>query len=159
MTILKLGVTVKDSATKTEGMLTHFLYSPNSQCYIYQPKLVNPETGLPASSIVIDAARVENGKLDDVDLPLEIINTEVKDKATGIEGKAIGLVYHINGCVHIEFQPKGRVEKTGAPIKTLELDIRRLEGKAIPKMTDAELKADQKKNPSPAPRPARWENI
>ena len=95
MTILKLGVTVKDSATKTEGMLTHFLYSPNSQCYIYQPKLVNPDTGLPAASIVLDAARIENGKLEEVDLPIDIINTDVKDKATGIEGKGILSLIHI----------------------------------------------------------------
>lgn len=156
MQIIKLGTKVKDIASKSDGMLTHFCYSPTSQLYIFQPNRINVETGHPVSAVLIDPSRIANPVYEEADLPVSILGTDVKDKATGIKGRAIGIVYHMSGCVHIELQPEGQTI-TGGLVKPVEIDILRLEGKEIKKLTEAEVKQRQKEKPSPMAHPSVWD--
>lgn len=153
--LAKLGSMTSDTATGMLGMLTHMnIGLDRTPVYIFQPNAISKETGHPVASFWLAAGRLECTLLVDVDLPLEVLGTEVRDNASGFRGMAIGVTMHINGCVHIEIQAEG-TKKTGDKIDLLELDIRRLSGEAIKKMTEAEQADDEKQNPSPAPMPTR----
>src|ERR1019366_7592889 len=135
-------------------MATHMQLDTAQQVfYHFQPKGLNPKTGEPVDSYLVDPARLIDGEYveDFIDLPISVLGTEVEDKASGFKGTAIALIYHINGCVHFDVQPKGTLKETGSSIRQVNFDIRRLTGKAIKKLSEPELEKSKKEKPSPAP--------
>lgn len=158
MMLLKLNQPVFDTATKTWGILTMVLIdASHNETYAFQPKGLNKDTGLPFSQIWLPRARISGGKkvleTKYQDAPLSILGTFVEDVPTGFKGTAISLYYHITGCVHVEIQPT-TTDKTGNLVTAQNFDIRRLTGKFVPKMTEAEKEADMAESPSPSPMPA-----
>lgn len=150
MKILKLGQIVTDGVTQTQGMLTHLCVNMEKHCsYIFQPKGLNPETLQPVEIILIEASRVVGGEEIDVDLPVEVLGSEAEDLASGFKGTIIELIYHINGCIHVDIKPVGILPKTGATIASANFDIRRLKGPKIKPLTDKKLKKSIIKKPSP----------
>jgi hypothetical protein len=156
ITIMQLGDgLVSDSATWMKGMLTHCHINPAGHAsYVFQPNGLNPETGHPLDRTFIDESRIRDGHAVDIEVPLEVLGTLVEDKASGLKGTAVGLVLHMSGCIHVDIQPNGRVAKTGAAPERIDIDIRRLKGNKIPKLTKAERAADQAKKPSPMAMPS-----
>ena len=149
--ILKLGVPVVDRATGLKGMLTHAEISISGRIlYQFRPQGLDKDTQHPVKGMWIDVDKRIEGELVDVDMPMEVLGTEVKEVNSGFKGMAVGLVQHISGCVHVVIQPKGQT-KNGDPIGPLDTDILLLEGKAIPKKTEVEQTEHKKKFPSPAP--------
>jgi hypothetical protein len=156
ITFMELGEFVTEKASETRGMLTHFALEPEGgRHYLFQPHGLNPETGLPISSFWITESRIVGGTKITVDLPTEVLGTQVEDKASGYKGLALDMVYHINGCVHFNVKPKGTIAKTGATIAAQEFDIRRLKGEAIPELSKEEIKKSQEEKPSPMESPDR----
>lgn len=156
ITFMELGEFIKEKASEIEGMLTHLrLESGNNRHYLFQPRGLSPETGLLIDPFWIDESRILGGTPTTADLPIEILGTQVEDKASGFKGLAIDMTYHINGCVHFYVKPKGVIEKTGATIRSQEFDLRRLKGDAIKVLTKEEIKKSQQENPSPAGFPDR----
>lgn len=151
MKIYKLGSIVKDLATKQSGMLTSLhIHTDQSLMYSLQPNEINPTDGLPVNSFWIAPNRIKTDQAQvEIDLPLEVLGTEVIDKATGLKGTAIVLIVHISGCVHVDVQPTGVLKTTKEKIATYNLDIRRLKGKAIKELTETQLEQSRKTNPSP----------
>ena len=149
--MLKLGEMVKDKAMDVVGMLTHFtIQSDGSEWYNFQPKLLNKETGLPVKGTWLTKDRISGGvEISRPDLPLDVLGTIVTDEGTGFTGTCVSIALHINGCIHLNIQPKG-LTKTGDPIEFRDFDIRRCTGKAIKPMSEKELVKSEKKNPSPA---------
>lgn len=152
--MIKLGSMCTDIATGIEGMVTHLQIDMNmSEYYQFQPRGLNPKSGQPVDRMWLVEERIEGGMLlteaDEPDLPTHVLGTIVEDEASGFKGMAVSLVYHINGCVHFNVQPKG-LQDTGAPIETCNFDIRRLKGEAIKPMTSEEQKQDEVKCPSPS---------
>lgn len=144
-----LGKMVEDTVTKTKGMLTHMLLTMGGDVqYIYQPRGINPATGIPVDKIMIHSSRVKGGEEQETDVPMQILGTEAEDIATGYKGTIIGLVYHLDGCLHVEIKPAGILE-SGDTIGAQEFDIRRVKGKSIKSLSDKELKESIKKTPSP----------
>jgi len=152
--ILRLGTTVTDIATGLKGMLVIMHVDMDHSCtYNFQPKGINPETGEPVESIWMVATRIKGGEIvtdEELNLPYSVLGTEVTDKGSGFTGMAISLVLHISGCVHVNVQPDTKLKATGSPPKVVNFDIRRLEGPALRKLTQAQLKKDQEERPSPA---------
>jgi hypothetical protein len=152
MNIIKLRSLVADTTTRLVGMVTHYQVEMNGNAYYrFQPKGLNPETGTPVDGLWLVENRLDGGKRVDVELPMQVLGTEVEDLASGFKGTAIALVLHTTGCVHVQVQPKGTLPKTGAPIAAQDFDIRRLKGNAIPVLTEEEEDADIKRRPSPSP--------
>lgn len=149
---IKLGTVCRDRATDLEGTLTHLIY--NMECraeYLFQPRGINPENGLPVKVIHMETARliVPDDAFEETEIPVEILGSQVTDKASGFTGMAVALVMHINGCFHIAIQPKGVVEKTQTPIRQTDFDIRQCEGPMIPSLESAELEKSRREKPSP----------
>lgn len=150
MLLLKTGQLVGDKVTKTKGMLTHIMINMDLQAsYIYQPHGLNPETKQPVDKIFIEKSRIINGVEEEVDVPVQLLGTIAEDTASGFKGMIVGLVYHLDGCVHAEIKPEGVLESTGATIASCEFDLRRLKGKAINQLKNQEKKEDKKEIPSP----------
>lgn len=150
MKIFKLGTIITDKVTETEGMLTYLTVDlDNRVCYIYQPRGLNPETKQPVERIFIETSRISNAKTEEIDLPLHILGTQAEDIATGFVGTVTSIIYHINGCIHVELKPKGILKNTGATITACEFDIRRVKGKAITPLNSKQLKESIKDKPSP----------
>ena len=148
--IVKLGTIVFDTVSKVEGMLTMACIDmDDNENYLFQPSSLNPETRQPSDKLWLTKSRLTGTSIDVVDLPLHVLGTECRDKATGFHGKAISLNYHINGCVHLDIKPEGLIEKTGCTIPAHEFDIRRLEGEFIKELSPKELKESKEKRPSP----------
>ena len=149
-TMIKLGTIITDKVTEVKGMLTMYNVDINhNEHYLFQPSALNPETKEPIDTFWLTEKRIVGGETISVSLPLEILDTQVEDKATGFNGTAISLNYHLNGCVHVDVKPKGIIEKTGATIKVREFDVRRLKGLAIKELSDIELEKSKVENPSP----------
>lgn len=150
--LFELGVMMEDRATGLKGMLTHYeLQTGGNEHYNFQPRGLNPETGTPVDAKWITEDRVKGCPRVACDLPQEVLETAVTDRASGFKGIATGLVLHINGCIHVLIQAKGLLKKTGAMIEQQDLDIRRLSGSKIPALTKKVKKASEKKHPSPSP--------
>ncbi len=151
--MIKLGSPVMDCATQLPGMVTHMQVEMNkSVYYLFQPRGLSPETGEPVKGLWVVGTRLQGGETIPMPaLPLEVIGTEVEDRASGFAGVAVSICLHISGCVHVSVQPKGRFEKTGAAVCACDFDIRRLQGAAIKPMTEQEREADQAEKPSPGP--------
>ena len=155
MQVLKLGTIVTDKVTDLDGMLTIMSYDMDKNInYLFQPAGLNPKTHEPLDTFWVTEKRIINAIKSTVELPFEILDTQVTDKATGYKGTVISLYYYINGCVHVEVKPKGVIEETGESIKAREFDIRRLKGDAIKELDEEELEVSKKKAPSPEARPS-----
>lgn len=143
---------ITDSATGLSGMLTHFQAElGGNRYYNFQPSGLNPEDGQPVKRLWLTEDRMTNAPTAKmVDLPLEVLGTEVADAASGFRGKATSVTLHSSGCVHVHVQPEGRLAKTGAAIESCDFDIRRLSGPAIPQLTEEQIERSEKKNPSPS---------
>lgn len=130
--MLKLGSMVTDKVTELHGMLTMYSYDMDKNVhYLFQPSRLNPETKQPVDTLWITETRIIGAQFTEIDLPIEVLGTEVTDKATNYTGTAINLYHHLNGCNHFGVKPKGQNEKTGDSIKAADFDIRRLKGAAI----------------------------
>lgn len=151
--MFKLGVMVKDKVTGRDGVLTHCQLLPETgpAYYNFQPKGLNKETGEPLDHVWITPSRIAASRgTCTVDLPMEVLGTIVKDKASGYTGTAVHMIVHISGCVHFEVQAKGVLSKTGLTVKLQDFDILRLEGKAIPVLSEKQAEQEKKFRPSPA---------
>lgn len=151
MKLLKLGKMVTDSVTETKGMLTHATINMNGEVlYVYQPTGLSKETKLPVERVFLEGSRI-TGESEEVDVPLHLLGQKGKDMASGYKGKVTSLIYHINGCLHVELKAKGVIKKTGATIAAVEFDIRRIEGEAFTPLNDEEMDISKKETPSPDP--------
>ena len=149
--MFQLGVPVTDAATDLKGMLTILhVDMDRSRVYCFQPKGLNPDTGEPVEPLWMAPNRVKGGVLvPQPDIPYSILGTEVTDRASGFTGTAISLILHTTGCFHVNVQPGEKIKKTGSVGKACNFDIRRLEGPALRKLSQAEVKQDKKDRPSP----------
>ena len=150
--LYKLGCDMSDKASGAKGQLTHVQTDGDNTYYLFQPKGLNPETGLPVDSKWICAWRVVDGLKVQVELPIELVGTAVRDRASGFGGIVTFVELHINGCLHALIQAKGEVKKTGAMVVESNFDIRRLTGARVPTFgSDGAMVRHMKKKPSPAP--------
>lgn len=149
--MFKLGTVVRDSVTGLKGMLTHLQLEGDGPMYLFQPHGLNPKTQEPVDEFWIAPNRVLKGQqIREPYLARDVLGTEVEDAGSGFKGIAVAVVLHINGCIHIDVQPPGRVAETGARIKRHNFDIRRLKGNAIKPMSEVERAVDEQRRPSPA---------
>lgn len=151
MRVLKLGTVCQDRATGLEGTLTHWIVDMDERTsYIFQPKGLD-EKGQPVASLLLVKARLEvcDNDFEMVDVPFEILGTQVTDKASGFTGMATRFIRHINGCFHVFIQPKGLVEQTKSPVAENDFDLRGCEGEQIRKLSEPELTASRDSTPSP----------
>ena len=158
VTVLKLGTECRDRATQLKGTLTHWLLDMGGNVeYIFQPRGLNEE-GQPIKKLGFCLERLVVGEADfeTVEVPFEILGTEVSDKASGFTGMAVRFVRHLNGCFHVEIQPAGTVKNKGeTPIASNEFDLRGCTGKMVPKLTEPARKKSHAETPSPEGLPAR----
>lgn len=146
----KLGTLIKDTVTGTSGMLVmHCIDIDRNTTYVYQPSALNPKTGAPVDRIQLHSKRIEGGILVEVDLPLNILNTKARDKATGFEGTIVGLDYHLSGCIHLDVKPEGTLPESGNTIDVQSFDIRRLEGPSLKSFDEKKLRESLVDSPSP----------
>ncbi len=118
---------VTDKATCLSGRLQTIQIETNGCIYYsFVPVRLNPDTQLPNRAYWITAERIQKGKTHEVELPLEIIGRDCKDVVSGVQGMAITMSLHINGCVHVDLQPSGAT-KTGEPIERWNCSIRDLD--------------------------------
>lgn len=149
---LKLGVPCIDKATELEGQCTHWIMGTDEHInYLFQPKGINPETGHPVDKIHLNGARIEAPEeaYELVDVPVEVLGTQVTDDASGFTGMAISLVQHIHGCFHVQIQPSGRLPKTNSAAERADFSILQCSGEAIPKLSEKEKTEEKGKRPSP----------
>jgi len=150
--VIKLGTRCKDKATELMGTLTHWMYNMDGHVdYLFQPKGLDTE-GQPVDKLFLEAdrLRVTEKDFEEIEVPVEILGTQVTDKASGFTGMAVAFIRHINGCFHVFIQPKGLLSKNNSPVKRCEFDLRGCEGKKIKELSEAAKKKSQEKNPSPA---------
>lgn len=150
--MIKLGSIATDKATGLKGMPTHlYIEMNNTRMYNFQPRGLNEETGQPIERFWLVEERLVGGeRVAEPELPTAVLGTEVEDEASGFTGVATAITLHISGCVHVTVQPPGRIKKTGERIKADDFDIRRLKGKAVPKIDEQAREKDQARRPSPA---------
>ncbi len=149
--VIKLGVPCRDKATGLTGMLTHWLCNMGQEIiYLFQPKGLNADGG-PVDKISLERERLEAtpAMFEEVEIPFEILGTEIYDKASGYKGMAIAFVRHINGCFHVQIQPPGILKKTNSPIPKEDFDLRQCAGKKIAQLNALELAESKKKKPGP----------
>jgi len=153
--MIKLGTFITDKASDIRGMLTVYKIDMSSnEHYLFQPAGLNPKTKQPLDSFWINEKRIIGGEEMKLDLPIHVLGTHVEDEPTTFNGMAIGLYYHLNGCIHFEVKPAGTLEKTGETIAAKEFDIRRLKGIAIKPMDEKQLSKSKEDAPSPESYPA-----
>lgn len=146
----KLGTIVTDKASGLKGSLMLMqITGEGNRWYSFQPSGLHKEKQTPMDRLWITEDRVVGEKIEDPNLPTDILGSEAEDIVTGFKGTVTGLIYHLNGCIHLQIQPKGSNSKTGELIPEQDFDIRMLKGKKIPKMTEEEKVKSEKKNPSP----------
>jgi len=151
LNLLKLGSKAKDVATGLSGMVILIEVGMDKRPYYrFQPKGLD-EAGQPITStwVVEDRLKGDEREREDVDVPVNVLGSQVEDTATGFKGTAIGLFLHMSGCVHVLIQPAGKVKKTGAPIAPVNFDILRLKGNEVAVLTKAEVKQSHQEKPSP----------
>jgi len=155
--VLKLGTECRDNATNLTGTLTHWLMDMSGRIeYLFQPKGLNEE-GQPLKRLALCTERlsVKEEDFEAVDVPFEILGTQVTNKASGFTGMAVQFIRHINGCFHVEIQPKGTLLKKGTPIQSNEFDLRECVGDKIPTLTKKARKESITQEPSPSGVPVR----
>lgn len=147
--LLKRGTLCTDRATKLDGIITHWIcdmsYNIN---YIFHPKGLN-ESGQPLINMRLELARLNftPEMFEEEDVPVEILGTNVTDTISGFSGMAVGLVKHLNGCLHCTIQPKTIPGKP--PVEINDFDLRQCKGPKIPKLPTKDLEESKKKSPSP----------
>ncbi len=149
--VIKLRTTCVDKATELEGTLTHWMYNiGGSVDYLFQPKKLDEE-GQPVKKLYLETERlnVKPEDFEEVEVPVEILGTQVTDNASGFTGMAISFIRHVNGCFHVFIQPKGLNKKNNAPILRNDFDLRGCSGEMISKLSEAELKKSEAEAPSP----------
>lgn len=148
--VIKLGTFCTDKATELQGMLTHWFYDMEEKVgYLFQPRGLN-EDGQPVDKLYLELNRLSVSEVDfeEVQVPDEILGTQVTDKASGFTGMTVSFLRHINGCFHVYIQPKGK-QKNGSPITKCDFDLRSCEGEMIQKMSEKELEESKLTHPSP----------
>lgn len=158
--LLPLCTKHTDRATKLKGMLTHWIMRLDGNVeYIFQPAGLT-EDGQPQKKMFLCAARLDvssdisSSDYEEVEIPFEILGTQVTDKASGFTGMAIEFIRHTNGCFHVMVQPSG-LTKDGKPIASVDFDLRLLEGDKVPRLTREERQESERKRPSPNGLPDR----
>lgn len=150
MKAYKLATLVKDSISGVQGILTHLnIGGKNSMEYVFQPKSINPSTGMPADVMFIAPERVVGGIEEEIDVPFDILGTKGEDIGTGYKGKIVNIVYHMNGCLHIGMKKEG-LNQEGNTFPSIEFDIRRVKGVKLNPLTTKEMDDSKKKFPSPS---------
>jgi len=152
MYMLKLTTPCREKATGLNGMVTHAIIKMDKSIkYLFQPRGINPDDGQPVTKIFVGPERLILSPKDFkyVDIPFEILGTQVTDKASGFTGMATEFVRYTHGCFHVIIQPKGTLKKTNSPINHTEFDLRQCEGPMIKKLSQPELTKSKQKNPSP----------
>lgn len=156
--VLKLGTESRDKATGLHGTVTHWIMDMGGTIeYLFQPKGLDEE-GAPLKKLYLCAARLEmqDSDYESVEVPFDILGSQVTDKASGFTGMAVRFVRHINGCFHVEIQPEGTLPKKGTPIQARDFDLLRgCIGERIPVLTEEEKQESQRRNPSPSEIPER----
>lgn len=155
--VLKLGVECGEKATGLMGTLTHWVINMGGVVdYVFQPKGLNEE-GQPLKKLYLCLERlsVKEVNFETVEVPFEILGTQVTDRASGFNGMAIAFVRHFNGCFHVDIQPRGTLPKTGAPISSHDFDLRCCTGEKIIELTKPQLKKSRAERPSPSDMPER----
>lgn len=150
--VIKLGTKCVDKAIQHQGMVTHLFCNMEKRInYLFQPRVLNPENGLPVKSILVEQERLDISleNMEEIELPFEILGTPVTDEGTGFTGMAVEFVRHLNGCFHIIIQPSGLLKSTNSPVQKAEFDPRRCSGPMIKQMSDEEFKKSLIKDPSP----------
>jgi hypothetical protein len=155
--MLKLGTECKDRATGLVGTLTHAIINMGKQVeYVFQPKGLNEEQQpLKKLALCIERLEVSEENFEEVNVPFEILGSEVTDKASGFSGMATQFIRHINGCFHVEIQPAGMLPNKNEPIRSNEFDIRGCTGLMISQLSKEERTTSIERNPSPDSHPVR----
>ena len=138
---IKLGAVCVDRATGLTGTPTHWVLDMDKRVeYVFQPNGLD-SNGQPLDHLILGLARldVNYSDFEEVDVPFEILGTEVTDMASGFTGMAVDFIFHINGCFHVAIQPWGVVQRTKLPIRKCEFDLRRCRGEKIIELSEAEL--------------------
>ncbi|MEK7646241.1 MAG: hypothetical protein AAB381_00910 [Patescibacteria group bacterium] len=152
--VIKLGTECEDKATKTKGRVTHWICDMEYRIdYLFQPHGTSPEDGQPIKKLYLETARLqfEGEPYEEVEVPVEILGTQVTDKASGFTGMAVSFLRSINGCFHVFIQPSTIVEKTGCPVAKTDFDLRECEGAMITQLQTEELERSRVTTPSPEP--------
>ncbi len=140
------GVPCKDKASGLPGVVSIIeIAGPNNVLYLFQPKGLN-DAGEPLKGFELTAERLDKCPTEEKEVPVEIIGTVVTDIHTGFTGIATTLYLFETGCYHVEIQPKG-LDKLKSTKRPWEVDLIRLEGPAIKKLTAAEKKQREKDEP------------
>ena len=150
--VLKLGTVCLDKATQLKGTLTHCVLGMGPGIrYIFQPKGLDEE-GQPVKRLIFEGERLEVSEEDfeTIEVPFDILGSQVTDKASGFTGMAVKFIRHVNGCFHVAIQPKGVSPKTRMAIDENDFDLRGCIGEKIPSLTPSERKDSEEKRPSPA---------
>ncbi len=150
--VLKLGTECRDKATNAEGSVTHWSCNMGLQInYLFQPKGLNPENGQPLGEIGLELERLifDAEQMEEVEVPIEILGSQVTDKASSFVGMAVSFVRHINGCFHVFIQPSGLLPTTNSIVKKRDFDLRGCVGEKIPVLNAVEQKKSEADNPSP----------
>jgi hypothetical protein len=150
--VLKLGTVCRDKGTGLEGTLTHWILNMGKHVsYIFQPKGLD-EDGQPVRKLVLEKERLEFEKdaVENVEIPFDILGTQVTDKASGFTGMAVDFIRHINGCFHVTIQPEGMHPKKMNPIQKHDFDLRACAGEKIEQLSEPELAKSKVSRPSPA---------
>lgn len=131
-------------------MLTNLQIEMGSaRFYRFQPRGLNQEDGSPSDACWMVAERFPDGEIIPMpDVPLYIMGSQVRDLASGFAGIATALTMHLNGCIHVTIQPKGK-KKNGDMIQPVDFDIRRISGPSLKPMTEKELKKAVNEQPGP----------
>ena len=146
----KLGTIVKDKASGLKGSLMVMqITGSGNRWYSFQPSGLHKEKQVPMDRLWITEDRVVGEMIPDPDLPIDSLGSEAEDIVTGFNGTVTGLIYHLNGCVHLQIQPKGSNNKTGELVPEQDFDIRMLKGKKIPKFNEKQLEKSKVETPSP----------
>ncbi len=149
--VIKLGTKCRDNALKLNGTITHWIMDCDHHVsHLFQPLGLDDE-GRPLKKYYVSIARLnlENTDFEEVEVPIEVLCTDVTNKTSGFKGMAISLVQHTSGCLHVTLQPAGVSEKTRQPVDVAEFDLRECEGEKIQVLTPTEKKESQKEKPSP----------
>lgn len=149
---IALGTVCTDIATQIEGTITHWLYNMSGEVtYVLQPRGSNLKTGLPVARIHLELARlkVSPEAFEEVEIPYEVLGSEVEDKATGFKGMAVAFVRYIDGCFHIVIQPEGLLGENNSLFPKAEFSFQGCKGAKIPVLSPEEKKKVDKETPSP----------
>jgi len=149
--VIKMRTECVDSATGLTGTVTHWLINMEEKIdYLWRPKGLDGE-GQPLNAIAACAKRlkVADNDFEEVDIPFEILGTEVTDTISEFTGIAIGFLRHVNGCLHVYIQPQGELPGKKGPIERADFDLRGCTGPMITQLSEPELKESEQKNPSP----------